>query len=200
MSVRYDDAMSALAEPKRMSYAQYREGELEARIKHEYLRGEVFAMTGGSPLHGALAMRIGAILTRELSGRPCRVFSSDVRVRIEATDLSTYPDVSVVCGALETSAQDDHAIVNPTLVVEVLSPSTEGYDRGEKARHYRRIPSLRAYLMVSQEQTQLDLVVKRSDGEWVLLDAGAGESLAIEPLGVSLRVDEVYEDPLAAGR
>lgn len=121
-----------ITKPSRMAYAAYRDGEVDAQVKHEYLRGEVFAMTGGTPQHSALAARITAILSRELVGRPCRVFSSDLRVRIEATDLATYPDVSVVCNGLETAADDDLAIVNPILLVEVLSDSTEAYDRGQE--------------------------------------------------------------------
>lgn len=180
-----------------MTYAEYREGELTAEIKHEYLRGEVFAMTGGTPQHSALAARITALLTRELGGRACRVFSSDLRVRIEATDLATYPDVSVVCDKLETAADDDHAIVNPILLVEVLSDSTEAYDRGQKAAHYRRIPSLRAYLFVSQHEPHLELFVRRDDGTWSLLEAEADQRLFVEPLEIELSVTEVYEDPLA---
>lgn len=180
-----------------MTYAEYREGELAAEVKHEYLRGEVFAMTGGTPQHSALAARITALLSRELGGRPCRVFNSDLRVRIEATDLATYPDVSVVCDKLETSVDDDHAIVNPILLVEVLSDSTEAYDRGQKAAHYRRIPSLRAYLLVSQHEPHLELFVRRDDGTWSLLEAEADQRLGVEPLGIELSVAEVYEDPLA---
>lgn len=180
-----------------MTYAEYRKGELAAEVKHEYLRGEVFAMTGGTPQHSALAARITALLSRELGGRPCRVFNSDLRVRIEATDLATYPDISVVCDKLETSANDDHAIVNPILLVEVLSNSTEAYDRGQKAAHYRRIPSLRAYLLVSQHEPHLELFVRRDDGTWSLLEAEADQRLSVEPLGIELSVAEVYEDPLA---
>lgn len=180
-----------------MAYAEYRDGELDAQLKHGYLRGEVFARTGGTPQHSALAARVTAILSRELEGRPCRVFNSDLRVRVEATDLATYPDVSVVCDGIETAADDDHAIVNPVVLVEVSSNSTETYDRGQKASHYRRIPSLRAYLLVSQHEPHLELFVRRDDGTWSLLEAEAEQRLPIEPLGVEIAVDEVYEDPFA---
>lgn len=183
-----------------MSYAEYREAEPSASIKHEYLHGEVFAMTGGTPEHGALSARIIYLLTAALADRPCRVFSSDVRIRIEATDLATdvatYPDASVVCDQLRTAADDPHAITNPVLVVEVLSDSTEGYDRGQKASCYRRLPSLRAYLLVSQHEPRLELQLRRDDGTWSLLEVGPGQSLSIEPLQVSLGVDDVYVDPL----
>lgn len=184
-----------------MSYAEYREAEPSASIKHEYLHGEVVAMTGGTPEHGALSARIIDLLTAALADRPCRVFSSDVRIRIEATDLATdvatYPDASVVCDQLRTAADDPHAITNPVLVVEVLSDSTEGYDRGQKASCYRRLPSLRAYLLVWQHEPRLELQLRRDDGTWSLLEVGPGQSLSIEPLEISLQVDDVYVDPLA---
>jgi Uma2 family endonuclease len=178
-----------------MTYAEYCAFEREAATKHEYLRGEVFAMAGGTIEHGRLAVRITHILSRELEGRPCRVLSSDVRVRIEATDLDTYPDATVVCGLVQTSAADAHAIINPILLVEVLSDSTEAYDRGQKASHYRRIPSLRAYLLVSQHEPRLELQVHQADGRWTLIEVGAGERLEIEPLGIGLDIDEVYREP-----
>ncbi len=189
------DGMTA-PEVSRMDYAAYRAAELRATTKHEYLRGEVFAMTGGTPRHSALAARMTVALARALAGRPCQVFSSDLRVRVEATDLATYPDVSVVCDAVQVAPDDAHAIVNPVLLVEVLSDSTEAYDRGQKAAHYRRIPSLRAYLLVSQHEPHLELFVRRDDGSWSLLEAGEGQVLTIEPMKIEVSVDEIYEDPL----
>jgi Uma2 family endonuclease len=182
-----------------MTYAEYCAFEREAAVKHEYLRGEVFpmgggtfAMAGGSIEHGRLAARIIILLGRELERRPCDLLSSDVRVRVEATDLDTYPDATVVCGSVQTAHADTHAIINPILLVEVLSDSTEAYDRGQKASHYRRIPSLRAYLLVSQHEPRLELQVHQADGRWTLIEVGAGERLEIEPLGIGLDVDEVY--------
>ena len=178
-----------------MTYAEYCAAEREATIKHEFLRGEVFAMVGGTLEHGRIGARVIYLLSRHLADRPCHVFSSDVRVRIEATDLDTYPDASVVCGTPRTAEHDRHALLNPTLLVEVLSESTEAYDRGEKAAHYRRIPSLRAYLLVSQHEPRLELFVRARHGQWTLLEASAGLLLPIEPLALSLSVDEVYADP-----
>ena len=114
----------------KMSYAEYLALEARADTRHEYLDGEVFAMAGGTPEHGALAMAVARALGVALRGRPCRVFSSDVRVRIPETGLTTYPDLSVVCSKLETDPIDPDAITNPLLIVEVLSDTTEGYDRG----------------------------------------------------------------------
>lgn len=178
-----------------MSYAEYCALEREERGKHEYLRGEVFAMTGGTLEHGRLAMRLGLVLQRALEDRPCRTYSSDVRVRVEATDFDSYPDVSVVCGEPETAEADPHALLNPSLIVEVLSDSTEAYDRGQKASHYRRIPSLRAYLMVAQSEPKLELQLREGDGRWTLHEAGPGERLHVEPLALTLDVDEIYRQP-----
>jgi Uma2 family endonuclease len=152
-------------------------------------------MTGGTLEHARLAVRLTYLLTRALEGRPCRVYSSDLRVHIAATDLDTYPDASVVCGDPQTAEADSHALINPSLIVEVLSDSTEAYDRGQKASHYRRIPSLRAYLLVSQHEPHLELQIRQADGRWILLEARAGERLEIDPLEIGLDVDEVYREP-----
>ncbi len=126
--------------------------------------------------------------------------SSNVRVRIEATDLTTYPALSVVCGELRTSDQDPDAIVNPVLVVEVLSESSEAYDRGEKAAHHRRIPSLVEYLLVSQRECRMALFRRGEDGNWLLLEARRGETLDLASVGVRLSTDDVYRDPLASSQ
>jgi Uma2 family endonuclease len=138
-----------------MTYAAYLAAEELSETKHEYLCGEVFAMAGGTPEHAALMAAITVELGTALRGRPCRVYSSELRIRIDVTDLSTYPDVSVVRGELKTSSIDRNAITNPILIIEVLSDSTEAYDRGEKFSHYRRLPSLREYLLLSQHQPRI---------------------------------------------
>ena len=182
-----------------MTYAAYLEAEEASPTKHEYLRGEVYAMAGGTPEHAALMMAVGAELTMALRGRPCRVYASELRIRIEATDLSTYPDVSVVCGPPAISNIDRNAITNPVLIVEVLSDSTEAYDRGEKFGHYRHLPSLREYLLVSQHRPKLESYRKNEQGIWMLSEAGAGETLTLAALeGVRLDVDLIYSDPTAS--
>jgi Uma2 family endonuclease len=180
-----------------MTYAHYLVAEAASETRHEYLRGEVFAMAGGTPTHARLAMAVGVALSNALLGRPCGVFGSDLRIRIEATDLSTYPDAVVVCGKLEHAEADPHAAINPILIVEVLSDSTEAYDRGEKFAHYRRLPSLREYLLVSQREARLESYYKNAEGKWVLEEAGAGQTLTLRSLtGVRLDVDGIYRDPL----
>lgn len=179
-----------------MTYADYLELERSSDVKHEYLRGEVIAMAGGTPEHARLAANVIGELRAALRGRPCVVFTSDARVQIEATDRATYPDVTVICDRLAHAADDPDALTNPVLIVEVLSDQTEADDRGEKFAHYRRLPSLREYVLVSQRTTRIE-VYRRQGAAWVFSEAGAGQTLALESLGVTLAVDEIYRDPLA---
>jgi Uma2 family endonuclease len=188
--------MTAEAPALRMTHAEYCAREREATVKHEFIAGEVFAMTGGTLEHSRLAMEVGYMLMSVLRDGPCRVLSADARVRIEAADADVYPDLSVVCGPPETHELDDHALLNPTLVVEVLSRSTEAYDRGLKASYYRRIPSLQAYLLVAQERPHLELHVRDASNRWVIVEAGPAQRLAITALGVELDVDAIYRDSI----
>ncbi|MFV8752681.1 Uma2 family endonuclease [Nannocystaceae bacterium ST9] len=181
-----------------MSYADYLVAEAASALRHEYLRGEVWAMAGGSPTHARLAMAVGVALSNALADRSCGVFGSDLRVRIEATDLSTYPDITVVCGSLEYAELDPDAVTNPVLIIEVLSDSTEAYDRGQKFAHYRRLPSLREYVLISQHEPRIEAYSKTADGNWMLDEAGPGQALMLRSLaGVRLETDVVYRDPLA---
>lgn len=189
-------AMTAAAR-SRMTYAEYLAAEEAAEVKHEYVGGDVFAMAGGTPEHGRLAMSFGAELRSLLRDRPCAVFSSDVRIRILATDRSAYPDVSVVCGKRETAIDDPNALTNPIVIVEVLSDSTEADDRGDKFAHYRRVPSLREYVLVSQRARRIEVYRRDGDGEWILSEATSGERAKLPSLGVEISVDDVYRDPLA---
>lgn len=123
-------------------------------------------MTGGTPEHGRLAANVIAFFVGALRARPCVVHTAAVRVRVRATGLVTYPDVSVVCGGLEQDDGDRNAVVNPLVLVEVTSPSTARYDRGRKLSHYQQIASLQAVLFVSHEEPRLDLVARSDDGTW----------------------------------
>ncbi len=181
-----------------VSYADYVALEARSDAKHEWLDGVVYDMAGGTPRHAALTMAVGISVGVELGGKPCRVFSSDLKVRIPATGLATYPDLTIVCGKLETSPDDPNAVTNPTLIVEVLSDATEAYDRGEKFGHYRRLDSLREYVLVSQRSKRIEVWRKNDRGKWELAeDAGAGERATLMSIGSTLDVDAVYADPLA---
>ena len=183
----------------RVSYEEYLAREKKSETKHEYVNGEIYSMAGGTPEHGRLAIAVGRILGNALAGRPCAVFSSDVRVRIEATGRSTYPDLSVVCGRLERAADDADAITNPVAIVEILSESTEASDRGDKFAHYRQLASLREYVLVSQSTRRIEVFRRNESGDWVLSEAGPGQFARLESIDVSLPVDDVYHDPLRVG-
>lgn len=171
------------------SYQDYLSALEVSELKLEYCEGVIYAMAGGTPTHAELSVNSAAILKRELT--KCSVFSSDLKVRIERTDLSAFPDVSVVCGAREHSPIDKNALTNPVILVEVTSPSTEDYDRGEKLSHYKQLPSLAAVLFVSH-RTQRVTVVRRAATGWEELEFRAGERVVLQTPVLSFPVDEVY--------
>lgn len=169
-------------------------------VKLEYCDGEIYAMAGGTPAHADLAAAIMRLLGNALLGE-CRVSSSDLKVRIEATDLSTFPDVTVVCGERRTAKIDPNAVINPTILVEVTSNSTQDYDRGEKLRHYQQIPSLAEVLLVSHRRPQVTVHSRSSTG-WEQQEFRQGETLVLRTPKLSLSVNEIYDgiDLEAAGR
>lgn len=183
---------------REMSYAEYLALEQTAPQKHEYVNGRVYAMAGGTPEHARLASAIIAALTAALSGRPCVVFTSDLRVRVVATGRSTYPDVTVVCGRMETASDDGDAVTNPSVIVEVLSDNTESDDRGDKWSHYQRIASLREYMLVSQRSQRIEVFSRDADQAdlWHYRDHGPGAQALLPSLAVQLAVDRVYQNPL----
>ncbi|WP_437972569.1 Uma2 family endonuclease [Sorangium sp. So ce260] len=184
--------MNAPARKLSCTYAEYLEQERASPTKHEFLGGEIFAMAGGTPEHARLAARVTVALGAQLTRRPCDVFSSDLRVRVLATGLATYPDVSVVCGQLARDPEDKDAVVNPLVLIEVLSDSSEAYDRGEKFAHYRRIPSLREYVLVSQAHRRIEVFRRNEDSSWTLHEAGPGERVRLASIDGALDVDEIY--------
>lgn len=187
-----------------VTYAEYLALEEKSETKHEWLDGQIYdmealGMAGGRPEHTALALMIGYVFIGHLRGKPCRAFGSDLKVRIRATGLTTYPDISVVCGRLELDPEDDKAATNPVVIVEVLSPSSEAYDRGAKFSHYRQIPSLRDYVMLNHREPRIEVYHRNESGRWELREATAGQTIEVASIGCVLSVDEIYADPLAAG-
>ena len=180
------------------TFRDYVELEEVSRVKHEFLEGWVWAMAGGSPEHAAVAANVSTLLSNQLRGRPCRVFNSDLRVRVVASGLGTYPDVTVICDKLELDPEDHkgHTVLNPFLIVEVLSPSTEQYDRGEKFEHYKNIPSLREVVFVAHDERRLDVWQCR-DGEWKKETIREDGNAYVRSLGCELPLDDVYADPLS---
>lgn len=182
---------------QRFTFPEYVQLDEDTGHKHEFLDGMVWAMAGGSPDHAAIAGNILTLLNNTLKDRRCRAFASDLRIRVKATGLGTYPDVSVVCHELELDADDPkgHTVVNPRLVVEVLSPSTEEYDRGEKLEHYKQIPSLSEAMLVAHDRRSVE-VWQRQEDTWALRGVDAHGTVELESLGCKLPLDEIYRDPL----
>jgi Uma2 family endonuclease len=177
------------------TYAEYAALEDESAIRHEYLDGEIYAMAGGSLDHAALAATLLKLIGLQLPPG-CRTFTSDLRVRIPVTGLSTYPDAAVICGRTQRAADDPLAVTNPVVIVEVTSRSTEEYDRGEKLRHYQSLPSVREVLIASHARPQLTLHRREPAGTWTMLHASAGDRVELVSLGARLAVDDVYRDGL----
>lgn len=184
--------MGDAAEQTWIDYQTYLTIEREADQRHEWLDGRIYAMAGGTIAHGQLSAQVIGELLRLASTCGCRVHTADVKIRIRATGLATYPDASVACGPTEFDPDDYNALANPAVLVEVLSDSTEAYDRGEKFEHYRRIPSLRDFVLVSQRKAQVEVYSRDSEGRWVLTTAGAGERFSLTALDGAIEVDRVY--------
>lgn len=178
----------------RMTEAEYLAFERASDIRHEYLDGHVYAMTGASRAHNLISTYTAASLINQLRGRPCEVYASDMRVRVSATGLYTYPDVTVVCGNPQFADSALDTLLNPVLVIEVLSPSTESYDRGKKFQHYRQLESLREYVLISQDSPRIERFLRQDDGTWLLTDAaGLDASLELASVACTLALAEVYE-------
>lgn len=173
--------------------AEYLAFEASSNVKHEYLDGQIYAMAGGTPEHAALAAAFVGQLYAELRGSRCRVHDSDLRVRIPETGLLTYPDVTVVCGPRARDTEDEHAVTNPTVIVEVSSRSTEEYDRGDKFEHYKRLPSLREYVLVSHRERRVELWTRGPENTWTNVVAGDGDVVRLGSVNASISVREVYD-------
>jgi Uma2 family endonuclease len=181
----------------RYTRAEYIAFERSANAKHEYLDGNIYAMAGGSREHAAFSANVLTLLSVALRDRPRAAHTSDLRVRVVDTGLDTYPDVSVICGQPEFDPDDKHALLNPVVLVEVTSPSTEDYDRGDKLAHYKRIPTVREVVFVGHRERVVEVVRREQDGSWSRHEARPGRAAKLESLDCELPVDEVYRDPLA---
>lgn len=187
----YGEGVVRVAERSQLSAADYLAWEREQRVRHEFVRGEVFAMAGGSLRHNRLGAGMIAALERALGGRGCVVLTSDQRVGIAGGEQYVYPDVSVVCGAAQTEAGASDVLANPTILVEVLSSSTEQYDRGLKWEAYQRLASLTDYLLVSQAEARIEQFRRNDDGTWTYRAAGPGDRVVLTP-GAELAIDEIF--------
>jgi Uma2 family endonuclease len=168
--------------------------ERDSEIRHEYFQGEIFAMAGASPEHVDIAQNVGLTLGNQLKKRPCKVHGSEMRVRT-ASGLYTYPDLSVVCGKRLFNNDKPQTLLNPVVVVEILSESTENYDRGEKFRHYRTLPSLQAYILVDSKTPRIEIFERTADNSWRIDVADTPDgAIEIASIGCTLSIADVYDD------
>lgn len=172
------------------SYGDYLTLEASSNVKHEFLSGQIYAMAGGTPEHAALAAAVIGLLFPQLRAGNCRAYDADLRVRTPS-GLATYPDVSVICGPSERDEVDPQAVTNPTLIIEVLSRSTEQYDAGDKFEHYKTLRSLRQYVLVSHREHSVEVWTRTEDATWrsaVIREGEVAELLA----GARLDVRELF--------
>ena len=185
--------MASVAVQSRYSPETYLALERQAEYKSEYMDGQIMAMAGASRMHNLIAGNLYREVSQQLRGRPCEAYISDMRVKVSPTGLYTYPDVVVVCGDIRF--EDDHhdTLLNPTVIVEVLSASTEAYDRGDKFAHYRRLEALQDYLLVSQDKVRVEHYV-RQGVLWVLSEASMlDETVHLASIGCEVALRDIYE-------
>ena len=173
--------------------------EAETGVKHEFVAGQVWAMSGGSREHALYSANVSALLSVKLRNKRCAVHSSDLRIAVKSARLFTYADVTVLCGRVTLDPDDPtkQTVLNPKVVVEVLSPSTEDYDRGEKLGYYKSIASLEEVVFVAHDRREVEVVRRERDGSWSRHVAGDSDDVELASLGCSLPVVEIYRDPLA---
>jgi Uma2 family endonuclease len=174
---------------------EYLEMENKVLEKHEYYKGEIFAMSGASARHNIISVNIISALKISLKEKKCRPYGSDMRVNIPENSLFTYPDISIFCGEVITLREDENTAIQPTVIIEILSPSTRNYDRGEKFMLYRAIPSLKEYILVDSESIHVEHFAINKEGLWQLKEHNTSqEKIFIETLDLRLPLKEIYED------
>lgn len=183
--------MQAL-QKKHYSEKEYLELEKDSPTKHEFYRGELFAMAGASLVHNSLVANLIFLLMNHLKNKPCRVYPSDLRVKVELAGLYTYPDVSIFCNEPTLAFGSTDTVTNPTVILEVLSDSTEKYDRGQKFHFYRQLESLQEYVLVSSSQKRVEVFQRLADENWLFFDSSEKESITIKSIECDLSLKDVY--------
>ncbi len=177
----------------RLSPEEYLAIERQASFRNEYYAGEMFAMTGASRQHNRIVTNIVVGLDNQLRDRPCNVYSRDMRVLIAETGLYTYPDIVVTCGEEQFRDEGDDTLLNPLVIIEVLSSSTEAYDRGKKFEHYQRIESLAEYLLISQGPWRVEQFIKQGNNQWLYSEAHEPDGIVkLRAIGCELALRDVY--------
>jgi Uma2 family endonuclease len=179
---------------QKISIDEYLEMENASSEKHEYYQGEIFAISGAKVPHNIIATNLVVALTIKLKGKSCRPFNSDQRIHVEANTLFTYPDISIICGDIITRNNDDYNVLNPTVLIEVLSRSTKNYDRGEKFKLYRDIPTLREYVLVDSESIHIEIFRLNANNHWELEEYNKdAQTVLIQAINMPLSIEEIYE-------
>lgn len=184
--------MNAVLADYLYSPAEYLALERAAEYKSEYVDGYTYAMTGASREHGLIAFNIAGELRNLLRNRPCEAFIADMRVKPARASSYRYPDIAVVCGKPEFEDQQGDTLVNPTLIIEILSPSTEATDRGRKFAEYQRIPSLREYILISQDQPRIERFARQTEGWLLTVSEGMEAAMRLDAIDAALALSEVY--------
>ena len=182
-------------QPKtRLTPEQYLEIERQAEYKSEYFNGEMFAFAGATENHVVIVGNLSANFHAQLRNKKCKFYANDMRVKVNITGLYTYPDVVVVCGIPQFEDNENDTLLNPIVIIEVLSPSTENYDRGTKFEHYRTIESLSDYILVAQDKIHVEHYVRQSDRSWLFSEfKSIKDKFQIQSIGRDLSVEEIYE-------
>lgn len=177
-----------------MTGEDYLAFERAADERHEFRNGEIIGMTGTRRAHNIISTNISGILWNHLKGKACETYAGDMRVYMPLEDLCTYPDVVVVCGKPEFQDEVFDTLLNPIILIEILSDTTEAYDRGDKSLSFRKIASLREYLLVSQDRMQIEKYTGHGDGFWMLTDASGDDAeVVLESIGCTLSLAEIYD-------
>lgn len=185
--------MSSQTKPK-YTPQEYLTIERTSQQRNEYFNGEIFAMGGASERHNLIVGNVFASLHAQIRGKPCKVYSSDMRVKISETGLYTYPDIVALCGEATFDDEQQDTLLNPQVIIEVLSKSTEGYDRGEKFAHYRRTESLLEYVLISQDKTRIEYYIRRPDNLWLMSELSQPQ-MTLDPLSIQCRllIADIYD-------
>lgn len=186
--------MSAIQKQPKMSEAEYLEFERASATKHEFFNGEIFAMAGASAAHNSIVSSVHGNLYAQVRKNNCKIFGSDMRLKVLATGLLTYPDLSIYCGDLVYTGDKPDTLTNPSLIIEVLSPTTAIHDRETKFRHYQQLPSLREYVLIAQDMPRIERFLRLDDGSWNYLAVeGLDKSIDFASGGASLALANAYE-------
>jgi Uma2 family endonuclease len=173
---------------------EYLKFEKEVQEKNEFYKGEIFAMSGASPRHNVIFSNLFGELVTKLKGSPCKPYGSDLRIHIPENSLFTYPDISIICGDIITSELDDDTAIRPVILVEILSPSTRNYDRGDKFKLYRDISSLKEYVLIDSESILAEVYSLNEKGHWELIEyKSPADTLMLHSMQISIPLKDIYE-------